>query len=436
MSAPRWLAHAWTALGQREWAGEKNNPKITAFFRDVGQHKHARDAVPWCAAFVGGCLERTGIRSTRSLLARSYLNWGQTAESDALGAIAVLSRGRDPGKGHVGFLVGSSDKKIWLLGGNQSDAVTIQAFSRTRLLSLRWPSTTRRIPHSSDAVFSRALAHVLKMEGGYTDDPVDPGGPTNKGITLAVFAAWEKKKLTSRTRPGLMRALKKIPDTTVSTIYHTRYWRPAHCPELEPPLALMHFDAAVNHGVGAAVRMLQQAVATDVDGEIGPNTRRAIMNQPIERTLGKYADIRRKKYRRLHHFWRFGRGWLRRVDLTLDAARVLFDMIAPDEIQNTSSKTSRGNNTMANSRKNASEPKWWGQSVTIWGALISALATVLPAFGPLIGIDLTADLVRQVGDEVVKVAQAIAGLAGVLLTIYGRTRATQPLIRRDISVRI
>ncbi len=54
-------------------------------------------------------------------------------------------------------------------------------------------------------------------------------------------------------------------------------------------------------------------------------------------------------------------------------------------------------------------PKWWGESMTIWGALITALATVLPAVGPLIGLDITGEVIRQVGGQAAQAFQAMAG---------------------------
>ena len=56
--------------------------------------------------------------------------------------------------------------------------------------------------------------------------------------------------------------------------------------------------------------------------------------------------------------------------------------------------------------RDVSGTKWWGQSVTIWGVIITTLSTVLPAFGPLIGLDITAELIRQLGDQIVVIAQA------------------------------
>ncbi len=82
------------------------------------------------------------------------------------------------------------------------------------------------------------------------------------------------------------------------------------------------------------------------------------------------------------------------------------------------------------------QPKWWGSSMTIWGAAITALSTVLPVIGPALGVDVTPDVVRQAGEQLVAVVQAVGGLAGTLLTIYGRTRASQPLERRHLQVQI
>jgi hypothetical protein len=62
-----------------------------------------------------------------------------------------------------------------------------------------------------------------------------------------------------------------------------------------------------------------------------------------------------------------------------------------------------------------------------WGALLTALATVVSVIGPAIGLDLTLDLVREAGEQLVSVVQAIGGLVGTLMTIYGRVRAKQTL---------
>jgi lysozyme family protein len=340
-------------------------------------------------------------------------------------------------------------------GPDQGDAVSVAPFPKSRLLALRWPprasagetgasAPVERAAPPSTQLFERALAHVLEMEGGYSDDPYDPGGPTNKGITLKVYAEWKGVAADD----ALTAQLRRIPDADVRAIYGERYWRPAGCGELVAPLAFFHFDTAVNHGVTGAIRLLQKACGTDADGEIGPLTRAAVAAMPVERLLQDYAEVRRARYRALPHFWRFGRGWLRRVDVTL--ARALQEAAAQPaaarlEPSAQTYSAAKGavpmSDASADATQTASTPepaptKWWGSSLTIWGALITALSTVLPALGPILGIDITSDLVRELGTQLVTTAQAIGGLIGTILTIYGRMRATGPLERRDVSMKL
>ena len=418
-----WLPHAWREFGESERPGARANPRIVALFRDAGHPKVVRDEVAWCAAFCGACLERAGIRATRSLMARSYLTWGVPLSAPRMGAVAIFSRGADPALGHVGFWLGETDKDVVLLGGNQGNAVSVARYPKSRLLALRWPAADAA--DGEDAVFDRALAHVLKMEGGYTDDPHDPGGPTNKGITLAVFAAWRKVRLSAANRAHLIRDLKAIDRATVGEIYRRRYWDAARCAELPAPLALMHFDAAVNHGVGTAIRILQEAVGATVDGEIGPETRAAVAAAPVAAALSVYAAIRERRYRALPHFRRFGRGWLRRVQATLKLARGL-----AAEIPSASDPQHEGDPDMTTLPSGPNGGKWWGHSVTIWGTLITVLSAVLPALAPVTGIDVTGDLVEDAGEQVVETVQAVGALVGTLMTIWGRMRATQPIDRK------
>lgn len=432
---PAWLAQAWLEYGQRELSGTtKHNSRILAFFRELGYENIEQDEVAWCAAFAGASLERAGVESTRSLLARSYEAWGEPLARERIGAVAVMSRGSDPALGHVGFLVGWTAEKLWLLGGNQGNRVSVEAFPRSRLVALRWPQRERDA--AAGGVFAAALKHVLKMEGGYSDDPHDPGGPTNKGITLATLAAWRGVKITAANRARMIAELRAISPAETEAIYRQCYWEPAGCPALPPRLAFAHFDAAVNHGVGSAIRMLQEAVGADVDGEIGPQTKSRIAAMPVAEIIKAYAEIRRRRYRALPHFWRFGRGWLARVERTLDAAERLPQPGHPPSQDRNSSIEQSGETGMSSENSQDVAPKWWGQSVTIWGVLITAAASVLPALAPLVGLDLTGDLVRQVGDEVLQVGQAVTALVGTLMAIYGRTQAKQPLTRKTMSLKL
>jgi uncharacterized protein (TIGR02594 family) len=431
-TTPAWLVHAWSSFGLTETPGSASTAEILAFYRDAGHAEIRSDEVAWCAAFVGACLERAGQRCTRSLLARSYLDWGEAIEAPRTGAIAVLTRDGDPAFGHVGFLIGASADRVFLLGGNQSDSVSVKTFARSRVLSFRWPSAgalpsptpqpTVRLPPRP--IFDTALAHVLDMEGGYTDDPHDPGGPTNLGITLATFATWRETPVTAENFSALKADLRHLDTKTAAEIYQVRYWGPSRAADMPAALALMHFDTSVNHGVTGAARILQSACNVEVDGEVGPDTIAAANVTPSNDLLDRYAAIRVARYRALPHFWRFGRGWLARVVKTRAAASALAASPYPTEKDKPAMST------------DSSEPKWWGNSVAIWGTIITTLSTVLPVIAPIFGIALTADAIQQIGTGLLQLVQVAGGVLGTVMAIYGRARATQPLMRRPLAVRV
>ena len=227
MEQPAWLARAWEQFGVSEIAGAEDNPEIQKYYREAGQRAELHDEVAWCAAFAGAMLFRAGETHTGSLLARSYLNWGTPLDAPRVGAITVLERGSDPGAGHVGFLVGVSKAKVLLLGGNQGNKVSVAAFDIGRVLAYRWPQVNAAVAvapvSNAKGIFERALAHVLEMEGGFSDDPYDPGGPTNEGITLNDFARWKGVTVDATSRARLVEDLKHIASDTVSAIYTNRY---------------------------------------------------------------------------------------------------------------------------------------------------------------------------------------------------------------------
>ncbi len=470
MSQPAWMDHAWANFGVLEARGQANNPKVVAYYADAGQPSVKHDSVPWCAAFVGACLKRAGLKNTGSLMARSYLRWGEPCEEIAWGDVAVFSRGSNPAHGHVGFVVGETASDIFLLGGNQADAVSVRRYPRRRLLGVRRPPSLARTINCPDhaqcgstqsasadrAAFAAALRHVLKMEGGYTNDPHDPGGPTNQGIILSVFARHRGQTVTSQNRANLIAALKQIDKATVSQIYRDRYWRPSRSAEMPAGVDLMHFDATVNHGKTGAARLLQQAVGVTVDGEIGPITMRAVNAMTPAALIEAYADARTARYRALHHFWRFGRGWLRRVRLTKAAAARRLASAgrgaspAPtQEVANTGvspmtngspgqeqSPSETAQMPLDQPRDFAPATKWWGQSLTIRGAILTLLTTVVPVVAPVFGFDISADMVEQIGAHATALIQAVGGLAGITMTVLGRFRAQERLARTPVQLRI
>lgn len=135
---PRWLQLARQFIGLREVKGGKHAPEVVQFWKDIKRGGIKDDETPWCAAFVGAMLERSGIRSSRFESARSYLQWGEALNSPLLGCVVVFSR---EGGGHVGFVVGKDKAgNLLVLGGNQGDEVNIRAFPLLRVTGYRWPS--------------------------------------------------------------------------------------------------------------------------------------------------------------------------------------------------------------------------------------------------------------------------------------------------------
>jgi lysozyme family protein len=136
---------------------------------------------------------------------------------------------------------------------------------------------------ATSADFDKALRFVLSFEGGYVNDPRDPGGETRYGIS-------------KRAHPDV--DIKNLTREQAAHIYYRSYWLPAGCQALPGPLALVHFDSGVQHGVGQAREFL-----ADSRGD-------------IELYLSQRLDF----YTRIGSFNVFGRGWTRRMAALIFAA--------------------------------------------------------------------------------------------------------------------
>ena len=139
MSDPIWLQQAQRYLGTAEWPGSKHNPIIVRFFALAGFAGVRNDETPWCAAFVNAVMAQCDLPKSGALTARSFLTWGRSIDQPRRGAVAVFRRGQSTWQGHVGFVLEVDVTHITLLGGNQSDAVSIARYPRAKLLGLRWP---------------------------------------------------------------------------------------------------------------------------------------------------------------------------------------------------------------------------------------------------------------------------------------------------------
>jgi len=154
-AVPPWLLEAERLRGLREVAGPGSNPAIMDWAEAQGgwvERYYTGDDVPWCGLFVAHCLRDAGFRGPPNpLAALAWADWGRALSEPADGAVLVFRR---PGGGHVGFCVGADPDggALHVLGGNQSDAVSVVRIARERLVAMRWPEgataprpgTTRR----------------------------------------------------------------------------------------------------------------------------------------------------------------------------------------------------------------------------------------------------------------------------------------------------
>lgn len=146
--------------------------------------------------------------------------------------------------------------------------------------------------------FALAVDLVLRHEGGYSNDPADPGGETKWGISRRAHPNIEIKTLTREQAVALYRA---------------EYWDRYHFDRIEHPvLAAKVFDVAVNVGPGRALRWLQRAAGVSEDGFVGPLTASQVnLAEPLG-VLGRFLGLACRYYLALNNK-RFENGWLRRL---------------------------------------------------------------------------------------------------------------------------
>jgi uncharacterized protein (TIGR02594 family) len=139
----KWYEIAQSKIGTREVPGSKHNEEILKWIRDdLGFDWYQRDEIAWCAGFANWCLKQAGEATTNSLMARSFLNYGNMTKPKE-GAILVFKRGTGS-QGHVGFYAGETATHFKVLGGNQANAVNIKSYPKSALIGVRWPGRARK----------------------------------------------------------------------------------------------------------------------------------------------------------------------------------------------------------------------------------------------------------------------------------------------------
>ena len=158
--------------------------------------------------------------------------------------------------------------------------------------------------------FDQAFEKLLGHEGGYTDNPKDPGNWTGGKVSVGQLKG-TKFGIAANTYPDL--DIKNLTVEQAKAIYRRDFWDRVRADELPPRIRYAMFDATVNSGPGQAVRWLQRAVNVADDGKLGPITLRAAKSADQEQVLRRMLSQRLRFMASLSTWPAFSRGWARRI---------------------------------------------------------------------------------------------------------------------------
>lgn len=142
------------------------------------------------------------------------------------------------------------------------------------------------------------LERILGHEGGYVADSRDPGGETKWGISKRAYPDLDIAALTA---------------SDAADIYRRDYLEPLYAHEMPAGVAFQLLDAAVNSGVGTAVRWLQRAIGVADDGVVGPVTLKAVVRRSSSDLIMLFLAQRIDYLTRLSTWSTHGKGWMRRI---------------------------------------------------------------------------------------------------------------------------
>lgn len=150
--------------------------------------------------------------------------------------------------------------------------------------------------------FKEFWARIVKHEGGYVNNPKDPGGETMYGITKRVARAH-----------GYTGSMRNLPLATAEAIAQQSYWDAIQGDKLPAAVAWQVVDAAYNHGNRQAVKFLQRAIGANDDGIIGPRTLAAVEALDGNKIVLLFLAERLQFFTNLRTWGTFGKGWSRRI---------------------------------------------------------------------------------------------------------------------------
>lgn len=159
-------------------------------------------------------------------------------------------------------------------------------------------------------------------EGGFDDDPDDPGGATKFGINLYDYREFVDSK-------GTAEDVRELSLEKAFEIYEVRYWGPCSCDILPRGLDYFTFDSAILSGVRTAILWLQRATGVDPDGILGPKSLHALEVCDHLSILSAMETLRRHRLRTLPTWPKYGRGWTNRVNRAVVRSKKLISKEMP-----------------------------------------------------------------------------------------------------------
>ena len=151
--------------------------------------------------------------------------------------------------------------------------------------------------------FDDAFTRLMGSEGGYVNNPADPGGETNWGISKRSYPDLDIKNLT-RPQAG--------------AIYLRDFWNVIG--DAHPAIKFQVFDFAVNSGVQTAIRKLQSAIGAADDGHWGPLSAARLAGMDLNDVLMRFMAQRLRFWVKCSAWPTMGAGWINRSAAQLDYA--------------------------------------------------------------------------------------------------------------------
>lgn len=157
--------------------------------------------------------------------------------------------------------------------------------------------------------FDRCLEKLLAptREGGFSNNPKDPGGITNHGVTKRVWEAWVGHTVSEQD-------MRDLTVQQVAPLYHKDYWSAVNADDLPAGLDHCVFDCAVNSGVERAIRFLLHVCERAQDGSVDVDDLASMAGREVRPLINLYCDMRQGYLETLPTFETFGKGWTKRVN--------------------------------------------------------------------------------------------------------------------------